>query len=290
MSLDNVTTQLTMSEALVHYALFASMFALAAGFVFFLAEKEKIIPAYRGSMTTSAIICGIAAVAYYYLTREYNPSNPFPTDVRYVDWTVTTPLLLIKYPEMLKVRGFSFALKLILADLFMIVTGFIGELYGTTIHGHWQPHDGVYLWGTNAVNAHYFWGFISTLGYVYIAYVLLFGEGRRLAALQPPHIRRGIQVMNRYIWTLWGVYPLVYILEGVSASNTNLTLDGWQITSAVADVINKIGFGLTAYFAVKAMSGDSQYSEERLPTGSDKEAPAPPPGNDARSSAAASRV
>lgn len=290
MPLDNVTTSLTMSEALVHYALFAAMFALGAGFVFFLAEKEKIVPAYRATMTTSAMICGVAAVAYYYLTKEYDPGNPFPTDVRYVDWTVTTPLLLIKYPEMLKVRGFGFALRLIIADLFMIVTGFIGELYGTTAHGHWQPHDGVYLWGTNAVTAHYFWGFISTLGYLYIAYVLFFGEGKRLAAMQPAHIRRGIQVMNRYIWTLWGVYPIVYILEGVSASNTNLTLDGWQITSAVADVINKVGFGLTAYFAVKAMSGDSQYSEERLPTGSDKEAPAPPPGSDARSSAAASRV
>ncbi len=290
MPLDDVTTQLSMSEALLHYSLFFSMFALAAAFVFFLSEKEKILPAYRGTMTTSAMICGVAAVAYFFLTRSYNPNNPFPTDIRYVDWTVTTPLLLLKYPEMLKVRGFGFALKLVIADIFMIVTGFIGELYGTTVHGHWQPHDGVYLWGVNAVNAHYFWGFISTLGYLYIGYVLLFGEGKRLAAQQPPHIRRGIQVMNRYIWTLWGVYPIVFILEGVSASNPNFSLDGWQIASAVADIINKVGFGLTAYFAVKALSGDSQYSEERLPTSSDTVAPAPPVGDDVRSTAPLSRV
>lgn len=290
MPLDNVTTQLSMSEALLHYALFVSMFALAAGFVSFLSEKEKILPAYRGTMTTSAIICGVAAVAYFYLTRSYNPNNPFPTDIRYVDWTVTTPLLLLKYPEMLKVRGFNFALRLVIADIFMIVTGFIGELYGTTLHGHWHPHDGTFLFGLNAVNAHYFWGFISTLGYLYIGYVLLFGEGKRLAAQQPPHIRRGIQVMNRYIWTLWGVYPIVFILEGVSASNTSFSLNGWQIASAVADVINKVGFGLTAYFAVKALSGDSQYSEERLPTSTDTVAPAPPVGDDVRSSAPLSRV
>lgn len=280
MPLDNVTTQLSMSEALLHYSLFVAMFALAAGFVFFLAEKEKIIPAYRATMTTSAIICGVAAVAYYYLTRGYSPNVPFPTDVRYVDWTVTTPLLLIKYPEMLKVRGFGFALKLVIADVFMIVTGFIGELYGTSVHGHWQAHDGTYLWGVDAVGAHYFWGLVSTLGYLYIGYVLLFGEGKRLAALQPPHIRRGIQVMNRYIWSLWGIYPIVFILEGVSAHNTNFSLNGWQIASAVGDVINKVGFGLTAYFAVKALSGDSQYSDERLPTSTDTEAPAPPIGSE----------
>lgn len=85
MPLDNVTTQLSMSEALLHYALFVSMFALAAGAVFFLSEKEKILPAYRGTMTTSAMICGVAAVAYFFLTRSYNPNNPFPTDIRYVD-------------------------------------------------------------------------------------------------------------------------------------------------------------------------------------------------------------
>ncbi len=290
MSIDNVTTQLTMSEALLHYALFVSMFALGAAFVFFLSEKEKILPAYRGTMTTSAMICGVAAVAYYFLMREYSPDKPFPTDIRYVDWTVTTPLLLLKYPEMLKVRGFNFALRLVIADIFMIVTGFIGELYGTTIHGQWQPHDGVYLWGTSAVGAHYFWGFISTLGYLYILYELVWGEGKRLAAQQPPHIRRGIQVMNRYLWTLWGIYPIVYILEGVSASNANISLNGWQVASAVGDVINKVGFGLTAYFAVKAMSGDSQYSEERLPTSTDTVAPAPPSGDGTQSGTPRSRV
>jgi len=290
MPLDTATTQLSMSEALLHYSLFVSMFALGAAFVFFLSEKEKILPAYRGTMVTSAMICGVAAIAYYFLTRDYSPDKPFPTDIRYVDWTVTTPLLLLKYPEMLKVRGFNFAFRLVIADIFMIVTGFIGELYGTSIYGHWQPHDGVYLWGISAVGAHYFWGFISTLGYLYIVYTLMFGEGKRLTAQQPPHIRRGIQVMNRYIWTLWGIYPIVYILEGVSANNANLSLNGWQIASSVADVINKVGFGLTAYFAVKAMSGDSQYSEERLPTSGDGVAPQPAPIRGESETASRSRV
>lgn len=258
MGIDNVVTELTTSQAFVHYSLFVAMFALGAGFVFFLVEKEKILPAYRGTMVTSAIICGVAAVAYYFLMREYQPGQPFPTDVRYVDWTVTTPLLLLKYPEMLRVRGYAFAWKLISADLFMIVTGFIGELYGTTVNGHWTAHD------PGGVGMHYLWGFISTIGYAVILYLLL-TEGKKLAETQPEPIRNGIKVMNRYIWSLWGVYPIAYIAEAVSASHPSLNLDWFNVASALADVINKVGFAVTAYLAVRALSGDDQESESRLP-------------------------
>ena len=210
--IDNAVTHLSTSQAFVHYTLFVSMMALGAAFVFFLVSKEKILPEYRGTLTTSALICGVAAVAYYYLTTEYGPGKPFPTDVRYVDWTVTTPLLLLKYPEMLRLRGFAFAWKLVLADLFMIVTGFIGELYGSTVDGHWVPN------AANSVEMHYLWGAISTVGYLVILYLLL-TEGSRLAKTQPVPIQHGIKSMNMYIWSLWGVYPLVYILEGMSAGN-----------------------------------------------------------------------
>ncbi len=260
LGLDNTVTHWTTSQAFVHYTLFTAMFALGAAFVFFLVERDSILPAYRATMTTSAMICGVAAVAYYFLTSQYAPDRPFPTAVRYVDWTVTTPLLLLKYPEMLKLRGFSFAWKLIIADLFMIVTGFVGELYGSTVHGHWFP-------GTaGAISAHYIWGTISTLGYLVILYLLL-TEGSRLAKAQPLPIQHGIRAMNLYLVSLWGIYPLAYWFEGLSASHLSwgVNLDWFNVASAVGDVINKVGFGVTAYLAVRALSGDDQKSKERLP-------------------------
>lgn len=258
MGLDNYATQLTASQVFVHYSLFVSMFALGAGFVFFLVEKEKILPQYRGTMVTSAIICGVAAVAYYFLNRQYDPSKPFPTDIRYIDWTVTTPLLVLKYPEMLRVRGLGFATKLILADLFMIITGFIGELSGHTVDGHWVLNPG------GSTTEHYLWGTISTLGYAVILFLLL-TEGRKLAATQPEPIRNGIIKMNRYLWSLWGVYPVVYIAEALSVNHPNINLDWFSVASSVADVVNKVGFAITAYLAVKALSGDSEESLERVP-------------------------
>ena len=258
MGFDEVATTLTTSQAFVHYSLFASMFALAAGFVFFLVEKEKILPDYRGAMVTSAIICGVAAVAYYFLTRDYDPGKPFPTDIRYFDWTVTTPLLVLKYPEMLRVRGIGLATKLIVADLFMIITGFIGELAGHTVDGHWVLNPG------HTVTEHYVWGFISTIGYAVILYYVL-GECKKLGETQPEPIRNGIAKMNNYLWSLWGVYPVVFIAEAVSINSPSLNLDWFQVLSSVADVVNKVGFGITAYLAVKALSGDNQKSGERLP-------------------------
>jgi len=260
LGIDNTVTHWTTSQAFVHYSLFVSMLALGAGFVFFLLEREKILPAYRGTMITSGIICGVAAVAYYFITTQYTPGRAFPTDIRYIDWTVTTPLLLLKYPEMLKVRGFAFAWKLIIADLFMIVTGFIGELYGSTVHGHWFPNS------AGSIQNHYLWGTISTLGYVVILYLLL-TEGSRLAKAQPLPIQHSIRSMNLYLVSLWGIYPIVYWFEGLSASHLSwgVNLDWFNVASSVGDVINKVGFGVTAYLAVKALSGDDQESQERLP-------------------------
>ena len=259
LGLDNLVTKWGLSQGMLHYGLFVAMLSLGAAFVFFLSEKEQIAKSYRSTLTTSAIICGVAAVAYYFITAQYAPGKPFPTAVRYVDWTVTTPLLLIKYAEMLKVRGYGFAWKLILADLFMIVTGYIGELYGTSSDGHWTPLV------ANGVQMHYVWGFISTLGYAAIVYVLL-TEGNRLAKAQPLPIQHGIKSMNLYILTLWGVYPIVYVLEGMAATNANINLDWANLASAVADIINKVGFGVTAYLAVRALSGDDQESPTRVST------------------------
>ncbi len=108
------------------------------------------------------------------------------------------------------------------------------------------------------------WGAVSTLGYLGILYLVL-TEGTRLAKAQPEAIRHGIKSMNLYILTLWGVYPIVYLFEGLSASHLawGVNLDWFNTASSVADVINKVGFGVTAYLAVHAVSGDDLESKIR---------------------------
>ena len=94
---------------------------------------------------------------------------------------------------------------------------------------------------------------------------MLLTGGKKLAENQPEPIRNGIKKMNVYLWSLWGVYPVVYIAEALSVNNPNINLDWFNTASALADVINKVGFAITTYLAVKALSGDSQESLERVP-------------------------
>ena len=89
---------------------------------------------------------------------------------------------------------------------------FVGELSGETINGHWTLVAG------GSTTEHYIWGFISTLGYTIILFLLL-TEGKKLAEDQPEPIRDGIKKMNVYPWSLWGVYPVVYIAEALSGDS-----------------------------------------------------------------------
>ncbi len=250
----------SLPEYLIFWSLVTAMLSLGGFFVYFLAQKDEIIPKYRGSVVTSAMICGIAAVAYYFIWNNYEPNQPFPTILRYIDWTITTPLLLLKYNDLLKVRGYQFAATLIVADLFMIVTGLIGELQGHTVMGHWVPNN-----GDDSIKSHWIWGTISTFGYLVIIWQL-FTTAPRLAkaAGLPDAIQSGIKSLNWYIVSLWGVYPVVYILEGLSAHSPSINLDWCQVASSVADVLNKVLFGVSAYLIVKSLSGDDQNSAERV--------------------------
>ena len=260
MSLFLSTSAHSLSESLVFWSLVVAMLSLGGFFVYFLAQKDEIIPKYRGSMVTSAMICGIAAVAYYFIWTNYEPNQPFPTILRYIDWTITTPLLLTKYNDLLKVRGYQFVTTLIVADLFMIVTGLIGDLQGHTVFGHWIPNN-----GDASLTSHWIWGTISTLGYLVIIWQLFTTAPRlAIAAGLPDTIKSGIKSLNWYIVTLWGVYPVVYILEGISAHSTSINLDWCQTAAAIADVLNKVLFGISAFLIVKALSGDDQNSAERV--------------------------
>lgn len=79
---------------------------------------------------------------------------------------------------MLRLRSFRLAWMLVLADLFMIVSGFVGEMYGTSMNGHWYPHR------AGEVGRHSLWGVVSTLGYA-VTLCLLLNESARLARTQP---------------------------------------------------------------------------------------------------------
>ena len=79
----------------------------------------------------------------------YLATGQSPTAFRYVDWTLTVPLMCVEFYLLTKPFGAksSTLFKLILASLAMLIFGFIGE--------------------TSGIDNNIMWGVLSTLGYLF---------------------------------------------------------------------------------------------------------------------------
>ena len=154
-----------------------AMFSFAAGFVFFLSSRHSVAPWHRTSAGLSAVICLVAAASYAFIRYYYHDMlhqialmAPDPGgkkrvihdaffaigQYRYMDWAVTTPLLLLKMVLTLKVKPreiMGWIALLLGADFWMVLAGSIGDQ-------QFSPVDGTLL-----VGRHLLWGTLSTLGY-----------------------------------------------------------------------------------------------------------------------------
>ncbi|RZK31216.1 MAG: hypothetical protein EOO57_16660, partial [Hymenobacter sp.] len=192
------------------------------GNVFFsLLTNQSVAPEHRISRAYGGVIAIVAGVSYYLITRFYHGmlqdlshlTDPAARaalirhsyqaigQYRYMDWAVTTPLLLLKAASMLRIRYSEAATAItvmLLADFLMVVTGYIGEQQLTAS-------------GEIIVGGKLLWGAISTVGYV-VAVVALYGLYKRFAERGNETERWGFRFIGYTTVTTWGVYPLGYLL------------------------------------------------------------------------------
>ena len=142
----------------VAFTFFIGYIAMLAASVFFFIERGSVDKKWKMSLLVSALITGIA-VHYYYM-RDYNlATGDSPTFFRYVDWILTVPLMCVEFYLLTKTAiKKSLLWKLIFASTWMLVCGYIGEAF--------NPGDGT---SGHSVT----WGVLSTLGYLYIIYSLV---------------------------------------------------------------------------------------------------------------------
>ena len=217
----------------VIFTFFTGYMAMLAASVFFFFERGQVDGKWKTSLLVSGLITGIAAVHYYYMRDYYAATNETPTALRYIDWTLTVPLMCLEFYLLLKPAGAksSFMWKLIAASVVMLVAGYIGEAFSDGTTGH-----------------SVLWGVISTAGYVYILYSAWFGEASKLAASSnSSSVQKGIKALAWFVLVGWAIYPIGYMampggwLSGVlKPTDINLFYN-------IADAINKIGFGLVVY-------------------------------------------
>ncbi|SDD46566.1 Bacteriorhodopsin [Algoriphagus faecimaris] len=209
---------------------FIGYMAMFASAVFFFVERGSVDGKWKTSLLVSGLITGIAAVHYYYMRDFYLQTGSSPTAFRYVDWTLTVPLMCVEFYLLTKPFGAkgSTLFKLIVASLLMLVTGYIGE--------------------TSGIDSNIFWGVLSTVGYLYIVYEVFAGDVAKLAkGSNSPALGRAMFLLKIFITLGWSIYPIGYmVLPG------NLLSGAFEVSSIdlfynLADAINKIGFGLVIY-------------------------------------------
>lgn len=212
----------------VGFTFFTGYMSMFAASIFFFLERQSVEGKWRTSLLVSGLITMIAAVHYFYMRGYYLETGDSPTEFRYIDWTLTVPLMCVEFYLLLKPYGAKTDLmwKLIAASVVMLVTGYIGEAIdpGNTI----------------------LWGVASTLGYAYIVYEASAGTAKKLAAESGnPNVDTAIRLLRNFVIVGWAIYPLGYMtMEGNLLAGTGWNLD---LIYNVGDAINKIGFGLVVY-------------------------------------------
>jgi len=224
----------------VGFTFFTGYMSMFAASVFFFFERGQVAGKWKTSLLVSGLITMIAAVHYFYMRGYYldvletNPEATMmeasPTQFRYIDWTLTVPLMCVEFFLLLKPYGAKQGLmwRLILASVVMLVAGYIGEAI--------QPEQTI------------LWGIISTAGYLYIVYEAVAGSVKKLAdASENPDVSRAVRLLRNFVVVGWAIYPIGYMLmDGnlLASLNGQLNID---LIYNIGDAVNKIGFGLVVY-------------------------------------------
>jgi sensory rhodopsin len=219
----------------VGFTFFIGYMAMAAAAVFFFFERSRVEDKWKMSLLVSALITGIAAVHYGYMRDYWGTFGESPTFFRYVDWTLTVPLMCVEFYLLTKVAGAKKSLlwKLIIASTWMLVCGYIGEAFnpvgGSTSHS-------------------VMWGVLSTLGYLYILYTVWLGEVAKLAeASNSDVVKKGVRTLAWFVLVGWAIYPIGYMCMEGGWLNGVFAAKDVDLFYNIADAINKIGFGLVVY-------------------------------------------
>lgn len=226
------------------FTFMAAFLAMLGGAYYFSLMKSAVPVEYQSSVATSAVYCFMAAIMYAYMNYKFGlgtdtlKNGQYPTVLRYIDWIVTTPLIVLKFPQLLGSddRGRSIAMLVIIADVMMILFGFIGETAINASKGLDFNLIGFAMFG------------VSMLAWMFILFILYSSVTEASADKLGP-IQAGLAKLKLFILIGWAIYPLGYIIT-LFSNDPNLRI--WrELIYNIADLFNKVGFGMVALYAVQ---------------------------------------
>jgi len=86
---------------------------------------------------------------------------------------------------------------------------------------------------------------IGMLGWGYILYEIFLGEASKInASSSPPSVQSAFKTMRWIVSVGWSIYPLGYFFGYLTGLNPADSANALNITYNLADVVNKIAFGM----------------------------------------------
>ena len=228
-------------ELVTFFLFFVGYIAMGAAFVFFMSERNTVAPQYRTTMTISALIVGIAAFHYYYMRGVYADYGEVSIEYRYMDWIITVPLMALKFPSLVgkdaitdaKFLGMGFTGVCFTGALIMIGFGYLGE------SGAIDGMLGLILGGVG-------WAMII------VATGTPWSSGKGVDNDKiAPELMWSTNALRWFIVVGWVIYPIGYLFNPTAGVSDAVSAEIMAVLYNIADIINKIGFGIVAWMGAK---------------------------------------
>jgi bacteriorhodopsin len=240
---------------LVTYSIVGAGFALVAYLLYSWHTTGEVSARYRPAVVASLALVGVAALSYLLLYTSwksgfelrggvYEPTADARETLytRYIDWSVTVPLLTVELLAVCSLTGArarNLRFSTMAAAFLMILTGFLGS----QVVGEGRDRGALVLWGV-----------ISTVFYLYLN-VALIGAVRASLASMGSEAAASLRNATIVLLGTFGVYPLVYAIP-VFVDVTPAWFTTMQVAYSAADVLAKVGFGVLVHKVAKLRTAE----------------------------------
>jgi bacteriorhodopsin len=144
---------------------------------------------------------------------------------RYIDWSVTTPLLLLDLAFLAGLSGADIIVAIV-ADVIMILTGLFAA-FASKESSKWA------------------WYAMACVAYLFVVYLLAVG-GRRSVSNKSSGTAKLFAAIGLFTLVLWTLYPVVW---GIADGARAWSVDTEIVAYAILDVLAKPVFGFWLLFA-----------------------------------------
>jgi bacteriorhodopsin len=250
------------------HAMIGHLFAVAlgahvVGFLYFLFARERLAPRYRMATVLSMAVMAASGLLFLRLGNSWDTAfvqdaaagglmvptgNRFDGGLRYVNWLVTVPVLLLQVLfafDLPRSRVLRLRTILVSSGVAMVALGYVGQFR--------LGRDVAWALG---------WGTASTVPFLVLLVVLvplLRSQAQRLPAEAGTTLRHLAWVFLFF----WGLYPLAYLVPVASFTPEGAVLS--QALFTLADVGSKVLYGILLAKVLRLRSAADGYGPAREP-------------------------